>query len=124
MLASEGIWSETEPSNLTAPPHCEIIKWILEAWDKLSCEIIQRSFVSGALTTAINGSEDDEIHCLTEGHPCPKGKEMLAEQVKLMTEEEENPFTPDVVDIDAAAPQELISDLDNDSDDIEDIIVD
>ena len=41
-----------------------------------------------------------------------------------MAEEEENPFTPGAVDIDAAAPRELIIELDNVSDDDEEIVVD
>eukprot|EP00794_Sanderia_malayensis_P014636 gene14636-16155_t len=123
-LTSEGIRSETEAGNLKAPPRREIIRWILEAWDELSCESIKRSFVSCAITTAVNGSEDGEIHCFKEGQPCHTGKAMLAEQIKLMTEEEENPFTPDADDIDPATPQDLIIDLDNGSDDDEEIVID
>eukprot|EP00794_Sanderia_malayensis_P013386 gene13386-14759_t len=123
-LTSEGIQSETEAGNLKAPPRREIIRWILEAWDELSCESIKRSFVNCAITTAVDGSEDGEIHCFKEGQPCHTGKAMLAEQIKLMTEEEENPFTPDAHDIDAATPQDLMIDFDNGSDDDEEIVID
>ena len=60
-------------------PRREIIKWILEAWDELLCESIKRSFVSCALATAMDGSQDDEIHCLKEGQPCHTRKAMLVE---------------------------------------------
>ena len=42
-----------------------------------------------------------EVKCLKEGQPFHTGKAMFAEQIKFITEEEENHFTPDAVDIHA-----------------------
>ena len=39
-----------------------------------------------------------EVTCLKEGQPFHTGKAVLAEQIKLITEEEDNHFTPDAVD--------------------------
>ena len=70
--------------------------------------MIKKSFVSCALTTANDGSDDDEIHCFKKGQPCEKGREMLREQLKVINEVEENPFVPDFHDIDDAMPIEIV----------------
>ena len=40
-----------------------IVEWILSAWNNTSCEAIRKSFKSCALTTALDGDENDQIHC-------------------------------------------------------------
>ena len=45
------------------PPRKVIVEWILSAWNAISCETNRKSFKSCALTTAIDGDEDDQIHC-------------------------------------------------------------
>ena len=104
------------------PPRKRIVEWILEAWSKLSKEMIQKSFLACGLTNAVDGSEDDEIHCLKPGQPCEKGRELLREHLKLLNTEEENPFVPDAEDIAAFMPEERLVDEDHDSD--EDVEVD
>ena len=45
------------------PPHRKVIvEWILSALNDISCETIRKSFKSCALTTALDGDEDDQIH--------------------------------------------------------------
>ena len=93
-LETEGIQNETASGNLR-PPSCKVIvQWILDAWQKLPFELIRNSCTSCGLTTALDGSEDDRIHCFKEGQPCRSGREMLSEQMKLMHETEEDPCTP------------------------------
>ena len=54
----------TAARNMRAPPWREIVQWILEAWNDLDKDIIVNSFKSCALTLAVDGSEDELIHCL------------------------------------------------------------
>ena len=67
---TDGAHSFTAAGNMSGPPRCEIVKWVLEAWDSLDRELVIRSFRSCALTVAPDGSVDDQIHCLKEGQPC------------------------------------------------------
>ena len=51
-----------------------IIEWILSAWNNISCEAIGKSFKSCALTTALDGDENDQAEILIdedeEGDEC------------------------------------------------------
>ena len=74
--------------------------------------VISKSFKACALTSAIDGSDDRDIHCFKEKQPCHAGLEMLAELIDLATGQEENPFQVDPDEITEATPQELIVDED------------
>ena len=74
------------------------------------------SFKACALTSAIDGSDDKDIHCFKDKQPCHAGLEVLAEQIELATGQEENPFQVDPDEITEAAPQELIVDEDKEGD--------
>ena len=121
-LEEEGIYSETEAGNLKPPPRRVVIGWVLNAWNELSTEMIRKSFITCGLTNAIDGSDDDKIHCFKPGQPCEKGRQVLAEQLKLLNTVELNPFFMNDEDIDACAPEDILIDADHDSD--EDIDVD
>ena len=41
------------------PPRNVIVEWILSGWNDISCETIRKSFKSCAMTTALDGDEDD-----------------------------------------------------------------
>ena len=58
-----------------------------------------------ALTSAIDGNENKDIHCFKEQGPCHAGFELLTQQIKLVSELEDNPFGPDndkIADCDTA----------------------
>ena len=55
--------------------------------------MIKNSLQSCALNLPTDGSKDEEIHCFKENQPCKKGKEILASQLSILTEKDENPFT-------------------------------
>ena len=62
--------------------------------------MIKNSLQSCALNLPTDGSKDEEeIHCFKENQPCKKGKEILASQLSILTEKDENPFT-DLAEID------------------------
>ena len=106
----------TDAGNLKPPSRRTLVQWILKAWDILSTELIKKSFVLCGLTTMVDGSMDNEIHCFKPGQPCEKGRAMLAEQFKQFNEIEGNPFEPEKEDIDESAPTFLLIDEDEDED--------
>ena len=74
----------------------------LSAWNDISCETIRKSFKSCALTTALDGDEDDQIHCFK-----PK----------------ENPFVAILGDIAEATPTEMLIDEDEEGDEEIDVLL-
>ena len=91
-LSTVGINEETDCGNLEAPPRQEVVQWIIKSWERVSQEIIQKSFVSCALTCATDGSQDDESTCFKDGHPCSDGRSMLKKQLDYMNSTEPNLF--------------------------------
>ena len=67
--------------------------------------MICKSLKVWALTSAIDGNEDKDIHCFKEQEPCHTRFELLTQQIKLVSEPEGNPFVPDndkIADCDTA----------------------
>ena len=55
------------------------------AWESVSVDIIKKSLSTCAITSPLDGSKDDEIHCFKGGQPCAGGFPLLqAEMAKLM----------------------------------------
>ena len=83
----------TAAGNMRAPPRRVIVQWILEAWNDLDKVVIVNFFKSCALTLAVDGSEDELIHCLKPGQPCHSGLAQLKEvQQQLQQTLENDPF--------------------------------
>ena len=74
---AEGVHSFTAAGNMRAPACRDIVQWIIEAWDSLDRELLINSFRSCALTVAVDGSEEEQIHCLKKGQPCHAGLDHL-----------------------------------------------
>ena len=53
------------------------LKWIVDAWDQLSKDLIIKSFKGCELTNNLNGSEDCKIHCFRSDGPIQTGQELL-----------------------------------------------
>lgn len=121
-LASTGLMEETACGNLKPPPRKEVVQWIINAWEKLSKEMVRESFISCAVTCATDGSQDDEITCFKKDQPCSAGREMLKEQLNYMNTIESNPFIAEECDVMEACPNELV--IEEDEDDDEDIVID
>ncbi|XP_044175381.1 uncharacterized protein LOC122958534 [Acropora millepora] len=96
----------TAAGNMRTPPRREIVQWILEAWNDLDKDIIVNSFKSCALTLAVDGSEDELIHCLKPSQPCHSGPALLkAVQQQLQQTLENDPFQDITLsDVEDAAP--------------------
>ena len=80
---------------------------------------MQSSFKSCALNIAIDGSEDELIHCFKENQPCSAGLQRLKVMANTIDDEREDPF---VSLSDSDTEQEAINELD--SDDENDEIID
>ena len=84
------------------PPRKVIVEWLLSAGNDISYETIRKSFKSCALTTALVGDEDDQIHCFKP---------------------EENPFVAILGDIAEATRTEMLIDEDEEGDEEIDVLL-
>lgn len=117
---------------MKAPSRSVLCEWIKLAWDSISTDLITNSFLSCAITTAVDGSNDDDIHCFKATQPCAAGRQLLKDEMeKLIAGEAEgnltDPFASDVdddemeenevcIDNDSVAGENSESDNDTDSD--------
>lgn len=69
--------SFTKGNNMRAPTIDDYLQWVVDAWEQLPKQLIVDSFKGCGLTTALDGSEDDEIHCFKSHRPIPTGVELL-----------------------------------------------
>jgi hypothetical protein len=69
--------SFTKGNNMRAPSMEVYLKWIVDAWEQLPTELIINSFKGCALTIALDGSEDDLIHCFKPNGSIPNGLQLL-----------------------------------------------
>ena len=53
------------------------LKWIYDAWEAISLELIEKSFKVCGITNAIDASEDTDIHCFKPEGPIPTGAAKL-----------------------------------------------
>ena len=72
----------------------KIVEWVIEAWSKLSKQLIIDSFKTCGLNLAIDGSEDERIHFFKKEGACPDGSARLKESLQIISEEasQSNPF--------------------------------
>ena len=72
----------TPQGNMRPPSRQQMILWILAAWKKLSAETILKSFKICALSSSLDGSEDEDLMCIAwtlpkssaqiAGHSCSR----------------------------------------------------
>ena len=72
----------TKGGNMKAPSRGLLCEWVKSSWDEISTEMIKNSFKSCAITTRVDGSEDDVIHCFKENQPCAAGRSLLAQEME------------------------------------------
>ena len=77
----------TAQGNERAPSRRQMVTWVLEAWKKLPDDLIRKSFKACALSSSLDGSEDNELMCIKHG-PC---KELLS-RLQSIEEEDIDPF--------------------------------
>ena len=67
----------TTGGNPRPPPMTIYLEWIVKAWDSIPKEAISKSFNTCGVTNAVDGSEDNEIHCFKPDGPVPTGRDLL-----------------------------------------------
>ena len=69
--------STTKGGNSRSPLIDVYLKWIFYAWDQVPKELIIKSFKNYSLTIALDGSEDNLIHCFKPDGPILEGINIL-----------------------------------------------
>ena len=79
------------------------------------------SRISCAITTAIDGSEDDAIHCFKTGQPCGNGRQELMKEMERnrVDDSDDDPFAAEVDDEEVEKNEACIESDDEDSADSE-----
>ena len=106
----------TAQGNMGAPSRGQMVTWVLEALKKLPDDLIRKSFKVCALSSSLDGSEDNELMCIRHG-PC----EELLSRLQSIEEEDIDPLDEKPED-DIA--QEDVADLQIDSDEKGDETID
>ena len=98
-------WAINGEISLTAggrrrPPSKDLVmQWVKEAWESLSAEIVRKSFKKCGITSAMDGTEDDQLFCSDteeESDPfedVPVEEHTTADPVQLDTDEETDSCT-------------------------------
>ena len=98
----------TAQGNMGAPSRRQMVTLLLEALKKLPDDLIRKSFKVCALSSSLDGSEDNELMCIRHG-PC----EELLSRLQSIEEEDIDPLDEKTED---GIAQEDVADLQIDSD--------
>ena len=105
----------TRGGNVKPPSRALLCDWVKSSWESVSAEMIKNSFKSCAITTPIDGSEDDEIHCFHPAQPCSEGRSLLEQETEKLSQTEavitDDPFERDEDDNETNA-NEIVKDSD------------
>ena len=88
----------TRGGNLKASSRSLLCEWVKVAWAAVPDSMVVNSFLSCAITTQLDGSDDNQIHCFKPGQPCEGGRDVLAEKMQhFMADPDEidDPFSSD-----------------------------
>ena len=77
----DGKKSYTAAGNLRAPPIEEYLKWIVEAWENITPDLIQKSFKCCGISTHVDGCENDIINFFKPAGICPSGSGLFLKRL-------------------------------------------
>ena len=81
---------------------------------------MKNSFLSCAITTALDGKHDDEIHCFKSGQPCQAGRVVLQQKMVTFLSSDDDDDNSDLFasndDEEETESNELLVDDDDDDD--------
>ena len=80
---ANGVHKYTAAGNTKPVPRWKMVQWVLQAWERLSKEMITNPMKSCAVELAVDGSEDDKISCFHEYRKTSDGRKRLENQMKL-----------------------------------------
>ena len=103
---------------MKAPSRSLLCEWVRYSWESIPSEMVKGSFLSCAITTSTDGSQDEEIHCFKPGQPCQEGRGVLQEATqRISVQESENiddPFASDADDEEDGTNEAHIEEDDDD----------
>ena len=89
----------TRGGNMKAPARTLLCEWVKQSWAAVSTDMVKESFVSCAITTSIEGTDDYKIHCFKPDQPCAAGRTLLREETEKARETpidaDDDPFASD-----------------------------
>ena len=97
----------TAAGNVRAPSKALCLQWVRECWEALPSEMVQKSFRACGISVRVDGSEDEEIHCLKQGGVAADAREVVRRDTASLD------TTTDTEDLDPFA------DLEEDEDELE-----
>ena len=102
--------------NMKPPSRSLLCEWVKDSWAEVSVDMVKDSFFSFAITTSLDGTEDEQIHCFKPGQPCAAGRELLAKETKRaqeLAEKIDDPFASDEDEEENDENEAIIDDQDN-----------
>ncbi len=85
---ANGEKSYTAGGNLHPPAMDIYLQWIVDSWAAFSKEEIRNSFTVCGVLNALDGSEDNQIHCFKLEGPASKGRELLQNEMDKIIRKE------------------------------------
>lgn len=117
--AANGEKEFTKGGNMKPPSFPLLVSWVAKSWKSIPQEQIVNSMKTCAITTALDGSEDDQIHCLKtlSGFEALKAaitdRESQTDPTIAIVEDEEDDNLIDDDDGDNSEPDDFDSDKEN-----------
>jgi len=90
--------SFTAAGNVPAPSKHFCQEWVKKAWEVVPTEVVKKSFRACGISVSVDGSEDDEIHCIKEGGVAAAARPDIARSTATLLpphdvdNDEEDPF--------------------------------
>ena len=106
-----GLKTYTAAGNVRPPSKALCLQWVMECWEALPAEIVQKSFCVCRISVNTDGTEDDEIHCLKKGGVAADARETIhTETATLDTADkaEESDPLADIEDEDELEENKLV----------------
>ena len=89
----------TAAGNVRAPAKLLGLEWVNKAWESVSADVVNNSFLSCGISVKTDGSEDSQIHCIKEGGIAEAAKDEITrtkmlspQQVEESEDDQGDPF--------------------------------
>lgn len=89
-LSQPSVHEYTRGGNLKAPSRSLLCQCVKLAWDAVPVETVKKSLTSCAITTPLDGKEDNKIHCFKPNEPCHIGRATLQQDMALFLTSNDN----------------------------------
>ena len=79
--------SYTPAGNISAPDKALCLRWVKEAWNSVTTEVVIKSFRVCGISMKTHSLEDSEIHCIKEGQIAAEASPTIAEKTAGLFED-------------------------------------